>query len=153
MMDITMSLQRLPIPGEKKVITIGIGGGASVILADEFSNAGLVLPQMNDALREKLIGLFPSEAGRIFKNPIDLNSFESPEIFKSAMKALDQYEDADLLVMHVAFDHFGLISVKDKKFLIRMYLQLIGRAQGGSPEASGGHPAQFRFHRNEKNCL
>jgi acyl-CoA synthetase (NDP forming) len=126
MMDITMSLQRLPIPGGKKVITIGIGGGASVILADEFSNAGLVLPQMNDALRKKLIGLFPSEAGRIFKNPIDLNSFESPEIFKSAMKALDQYEDADLLVMHVAFDHFGLISVKDKKFLIRMYLQLIG---------------------------
>jgi acyl-CoA synthetase (NDP forming) len=126
MMDITLALQHLPVPGGNKAIIIGIGGGASVILADEFSNAGLVVPRLSDNLRKKLMDLFPSEAGRIFKNPIDLNSFEGPEIFMNTLKAVDQCAEADLLVIHVAFDHFGLISIKDKKFAISMYLQLIG---------------------------
>lgn len=126
MMDITLALQHLPAPGGNKAVIIGIGGGASVILADEFSNAGLVLPKLGDQLRKKLIDLFPSEAGRIFKNPIDLNNFESHEIFLNTLKAVDQCEEADLLIMHVAFDHFGLISVKDKELAISVYLQLIG---------------------------
>ena len=125
MMDITMALQRLPVPGGKKAIIIGIGGGASVILADEFTHAGLVLPKLSDGLRGKLIDLFPSEAGRIFKNPVDLNSFEGPETFMKTLQTIDQGEEADMLVMHVAFDHFGLISIRDKELIISLYLQLI----------------------------
>jgi len=128
MIDITLAFQHMlpPHKGNKIVIT-GIGGGASVILADEFTNAGLVLPKLSDKLRKSLIELYPSEAGRIFKNPVDLNNFEGPEIFFKTMKALDQCEEADLLAIHVAFDHFGLISIKDKEFMIGMYLKLIGQ--------------------------
>jgi acyl-CoA synthetase (NDP forming) len=129
MMDITMALQRLPVPGGKKTVIIGIGGGASVILADAFTHAGLVLPRLNDGFRKKLIDIFPSEAGRIFKNPVDLNNFESPEIFMNAMKAIDQCGEADLLVMQIAFDHFGLISTEDKDFLLKIYVQLIGQVR------------------------
>jgi acyl-CoA synthetase (NDP forming) len=126
MMDITLAFQHIPAPKGNKIIIAGIGGGASVILADEFTNAGLVLPKLGDKLRKSLIELYPSEAGRIFKNPVDLNNFESPEIFIKTMKALDQCEEADLLAIHVAFDHFGLISIKDKELVIGIYLKLIG---------------------------
>ncbi len=131
MMDVTMALQRLPVPGGRKTVIIGIGGGASVILADEFTHAGLILPRLSDRLRKKLIDIFPSEAGRIFKNPVDLNNFESSEIFMNTMKTLDQSGEADLLVMHVAFDHFGLISIQEKEFMIRLYVQLIREAGEG----------------------
>jgi hypothetical protein len=40
--------------------------------------------------------VFPTEAGRIFKNPIDLNNFETPEKFFKTMKTLDQCEEADM---------------------------------------------------------
>jgi len=130
MMDITMALQRLPITEGRKTVIIGIGGGASVILADAFIRAGLVLPRLSDGLRKKLIDTFPTEAGRIFKNPVDINNFESQEIFMNTMKVIDQCNEADLLVMHIAFDHFGLISVEDKDRLLRIYLQLIGEVKG-----------------------
>jgi len=125
MMDITLAFNKLPIPKGRRIIIVGIGGGASVILADEFSNAGLILPKLTDNLRKKLINLYPSEAGRIFKNPVDLNNFENPDIFFETLKTLDECEEADLLAIHVGFDHFGLISVEDKEFMISMYLQLI----------------------------
>jgi acyl-CoA synthetase (NDP forming) len=130
MMDITMALQRLAVPEGRKTVIIGIGGGASVILADAFIRAGLVLPRLSDGLRKKLIDTFPTEAGRIFKNPVDINNFESQEIFMNTMKAIDQCNEADLLVMHIAFDHFGLISAEDKNRLLRIYLQLIGEVKG-----------------------
>ena len=125
MMDITLTFQHMQAPTGNKIVIIGIGGGASVLLADEFTQAGLVLPRLSDKLRQSLMELFSSEAGRIFKNPIDLNNFESPDVFFKTMKTLDQCEEADLLVIHVAFDHFGLISIKDKEFMIGVYLQLI----------------------------
>jgi len=127
MMDITLALQHMPAPKGKRTVITGIGGGASVILADEFTNAGLVLPKLSNKLRKSLIGLYPSEAGRIFKNPVDLNNFESPAVFFKTMKALDESEEADILAIHVAFDHFGLISIKDKEFMIGIYLKLISR--------------------------
>jgi acyl-CoA synthetase (NDP forming) len=127
MMDITLAFQHMPVPAGNKIVIIGIGGGASVILADEFTNAGLQLPKLGDKLRKSLIELFPSEAGRIFKNPVDLNNFEGPEIFFKTMKALDLSEEADMLAIHVAFDHFGLISVQDKEFVIGMYVKLISQ--------------------------
>jgi acyl-CoA synthetase (NDP forming) len=127
MMDVTLALQRMALPAGNKIVVMGIGGGASVILADEFTNAGLALPQLGDKLRKGLIDLYPSEAGRIFKNPVDLNNFESQEIFLKTIRALDQSEEADMLAIHVAFDHFGLVSVKDKEFMIGIFLKLISQ--------------------------
>ncbi len=125
MMDITLAFEHMPAPAGNNIVIIGIGGGASVLLADEFSRQGLVLPRLSDKLRQSLIELFSTEAGRIFKNPIDLNNFESADIFLKTMKTLDQSEEADLLMIHVAFDHFGLISIKDKELMIGVYLELI----------------------------
>ena len=126
MMDITMAIQRMKTPRGNRIAIAGIGGGASVILADEISNAGIVLPKLGDKLRKSLIDLYPSEAGRIFKNPVDLNSFEGPETFFKTLHALDESEEVDQLAIHVAFDHFGLISIQDKEFMIGILLKIIG---------------------------
>ena len=91
-----IEIQHMPTPAGNRIVIVGIGGGASVILADEFSHAGLTLPRLSDHLRQRLIDVFPTEAGRIFKNPIDLNNFETPEKFFKTMKTLDQCEEADM---------------------------------------------------------
>jgi acyl-CoA synthetase (NDP forming) len=126
MMDITVAFQHMPAPKGNRIVITGIGGGASVILADEFTNAGLELPKLSDKLRKSLIELYSSEAGRIFKNPVDLNDFGSFDTFIKTIQMLDDCDEADILAIHVAFDHFGLISIKDKEFMIGMYLHLIG---------------------------
>lgn len=129
MMDIALTFQRMPAPEGNRTAIIGVGGGASVILADEFSHAGLTLPRLSHDLRQQLIDVFSAEAGRIFKNPIDLNNFESPEKFFKTMNILDQSEEADMLIIHVAFDHFGLVSRKEKEFWLSTFIQLIGQVK------------------------
>ncbi len=69
MMDLAVALEHMPVPRGNRIVITGVGGGASVIMADEFTHAGLVLPRLGDALRKSLIDVFASEAGRIFKNP------------------------------------------------------------------------------------
>ena len=127
MMDVALAFQQMPEPAGNRMVIVGIGGGASVILADEFSHAGLVLTRLGDDIRQKLINVFSTEAGRIFKNPIDLNNFETPDKFFGTMKILDGCEEADMLILHVAFDHFGLVSKTEKEFWVESYLKLIGR--------------------------
>lgn len=127
MMDVALAFQQMAAPAGNRMVIVGIGGGASVILADEFSHAGLALPRLGDDIRQKLINVFPTEAGRIFKNPIDLNNFETPDKFFSTMKILDSCEEADMLILHVAFDHFALVSKTEKEFWVGSYLKLIGQ--------------------------
>lgn len=129
MMDIALAFQHLPAPAGKRIAIVGIGGGASVILADTFTHAGLMLPRLSDDLRQRLIDAFPTAAGRIFKNPIDLNHFETPELFFRTVNTLDQCEEADMLIIHVAFDHFGLVSSEEKEFWVNMFLRLIGQVK------------------------
>ena len=69
--------------------------------------------------------LYSSEAGRIFKNPIDMNNFESPEIFTETIKLIEADPNIDLLVLHVAFDHFGLISGDDKALMTGLFHVMI----------------------------
>lgn len=129
MMDLAVAFQHMPAPAGDRMVITGIGGGASVLLADEFSHAGLSLPRLGDNLRQSLMDVFPSEAGRIFKNPIDLNHFETAEKFFRTLKILDQSKEADMLILHVAFDHFGLISKEEKELWVGTFLQLIGQSK------------------------
>ena len=129
MIDVAMAFEYMPQPAGNRMAIIGIGGGASVILADAFSHAGLAMPRLNDEVRQSLMDVFPSEAGRIFRNPIDLNHFETPAKFFKSMKILDQCDDADMLIIHVAFDHFGLISKTEKELWVGTFLKLIGHVK------------------------
>ncbi|MBN1663779.1 MAG: CoA-binding protein [Deltaproteobacteria bacterium] len=125
MMDMVVAFLHLSPPQGKRAVIVGIGGGASVILADAFSQAGLSLPKFSDESRQKLRGFYSSEAGRIFKNPVDINNLESPKVFTDTIKMIDDVPNVDFLVLHIAFDHFGLASQEDKALMIEVYLSLI----------------------------
>jgi len=125
MVDIALAFQYMQAPAGKRIVIVGIGGGASVLLADAFSHQGLELPKLSDDLRGYLMKIFSSEAGRIFKNPIDLNHFETPEKFFSILGKLDLSDETDMLAIHVAFDHFGLVSNQEKEFLVDTFIDLI----------------------------
>ncbi len=125
MIDVSVAFQYMPVPKGINTVIVGIGGGASVIAADEFSRAGLVLPRFSNELRQDLIKLYSSEAGRIFKNPIDMNNFESPEIFAETIKMIEADNNVDSLILHVAFDHFGLISGDDKALMTGLFHVMI----------------------------
>jgi acyl-CoA synthetase (NDP forming) len=129
MVDIALAFEHMPPPAGKRIVIVGIGGGASVLLADAFSHAGLELPKLSDDLRRQLMDIFPSEAGRIFKNPIDLNHFETQEKFFQTLGTLDQCAEADMLAIHVAFDHFGLISSQEKELWVDTFLELISQVK------------------------
>jgi acyl-CoA synthetase (NDP forming) len=125
MIDVSVAFQYMPVTKGINAVIVGIGGGASVIAADEFSRAGLVLPRFSNKTRQDLINLYSSEAGRIFKNPIDLNNFESPEAFSETIRKIEADPKVDLLILHVAFDHFGLISGDDKAMMTGLFQVLI----------------------------
>jgi acyl-CoA synthetase (NDP forming) len=121
MIDVSVAFLNMPLPTGKNTVIVGIGGGASVIAADEFSRAGLTLPKFSKESRQELLGFYSSEAGRIFKNPVDMNNLESQEAFVETIKLIEDDGNVDLLVLHVAFDHFGLASEEDKALMIGFY--------------------------------
>jgi acyl-CoA synthetase (NDP forming) len=125
MIDVSVAFQNMPIPKGINTAIIGIGGGASVIAADEFSRAGLRLPKFSKESRQDLIKLYPSEAGRIFKNPIDMNGPENQQVFLETIRIIEAEGDVDFLILHVAFDHFGLISGDDKALMTGIFHLLI----------------------------
>ncbi len=125
MIDLSVAFQNMPVPQGIKAAIVGIGGGASVIAADEFSRAGLVLPKFSNESRQDLIKLYPSEAGRIFKNPIDMNGPENQHVFLETIRIIEAEGDVDFLIFHVAFDHFGLISGDDKALMTGIFHLLI----------------------------
>ncbi|MGA3086519.1 MAG: CoA-binding protein [Thermodesulfobacteriota bacterium] len=125
MIDVAVAFLYMPPPKGRNTVIVGIGGGASVIAADEFSQAGLTLPRFSKKSRQELLGFYSSEAGRIFKNPIDMNNLESQEAFLETMKVIENDGHVDLLVLHVAFDHFGLASEEDKALMIGVYHALM----------------------------
>lgn len=125
MIDMAVAFVYMLPPAGKNTVALGVGGGASVVLADEFSRAGLSLPKFSGETRQKLIGLYSSEAGRIFKNPVDINNFESPETFAATIQAIEAEDMVDFMVIHVAFDHFGLVSEKAKVLVMEVYRSLI----------------------------
>jgi len=113
MVDVSLAFLRVPRPEGRNTAVIGVGGGASVIAADECSNAGLTLPTLPVHLRRRLKDMYTTEAGRIFRNPVDMVPFTGPEILADSIRAIADCDQIDLLIMHVAFDMWALIDVND----------------------------------------
>ena len=68
--DTLVTLLFMPIPKGGRVALIGIGGGASVLITDEFERRGLEVPPLPQEMSGR-IRQFTSAAGNILRNPID----------------------------------------------------------------------------------
>ena len=68
--DILVTLLFLPMPKGRRMALIGGGGGASVLITDEFEKKGLKVPSLPQEIRERIREFTPA-AGNILRNPID----------------------------------------------------------------------------------
>ncbi len=70
MIDVLVTLLFLPLPAGRNVVLLGAGGGASVLIADEFESRGLrILPLPPEIVAQ--IREFTPIAGNILRNPVD----------------------------------------------------------------------------------
>ncbi|MGA2157707.1 MAG: CoA-binding protein [Dehalococcoidia bacterium] len=100
LVDIMVTLSFIPDPGGRNVLLIGPGGGASVLLTDEFERRGFRLPPVTAHIREKLVG-FTQLAGNMLANPIDYS--QSMMDSGSLEKAVDLLTDWDEIDFCVGF--------------------------------------------------
>ena len=104
-------------PRGRRVGIIGVGGGASVLAADECENAGLEVPVLPDRIRRRLLEYTPS-VGVGLRNPLDLDTdgFMNPELAARTVRTISEWEGVDLLILAIlpgillAHAHFKVLS-------------------------------------------
>jgi acyl-CoA synthetase (NDP forming) len=98
MVDVLATLQFMPDFKGRNVLLVGPGGGASVMLADEFERKGFKLPAVTDKIREELLG-FSQAAGNMLLNPIDYSqSMQDPGSMHKAIQLLTKWKEVDFCV-------------------------------------------------------
>lgn len=106
--DMAMLFLQTPVPAGNRVAVIGSGGGASVQAADEFGQAGMTLPMLPAAARQKLMETFRSEAGASFRNPVDIMSMDPVMI-----QMIADCPEIDMLVLHIVIDLWSMIDKQE----------------------------------------
>ena len=122
MVDVVLAFLRISVPKGRSTALVGVGGGASVKAGDDCSNAGLVLPMLPLQVRQRLRDIFATEAGCIFRNPVDLVPLRASGMLVKALKAIADCDEVDLLIIHVAFDVCGMI---DQREITRPYTESV----------------------------
>ncbi len=113
MIDVLVTLLFLPLPGGKNALLFGAGGGASVLIADEFESRGLkvppIPPEMVAQIRE-----FTPVAGNILRNPVDYSQamFNTESVIKT-FSILSTWEGADFLVIFIRTGQFTASRISD----------------------------------------
>lgn len=74
--DVALALLLMKPPASRNTVIIGLGGGAAVLAADDCYDAGLALPPLPEEIKRELREV-TREAGKIFKNPVDLSDMYS----------------------------------------------------------------------------
>jgi acyl-CoA synthetase (NDP forming) len=98
MVDVLATLQFMPDFKGRNVLLVGPGGGASVMLTDEFERRGFKLPAVTDKIRDELLG-FSQAAGNMLLNPIDFSqSMQDPGSMHKAIQLLTRWKEIDFCV-------------------------------------------------------
>jgi len=98
MADTIQAFDLLRPPAGKRVGIVGIGGGVSVLAADDCEKAGLAVPSFPDELRERL-GMFTSIAGTSLRNPVDTSAevYWNEAALARTVELVAEWEGIDLL--------------------------------------------------------
>ena len=98
MVDVLATLKFMPDFKGRNVLLVGPGGGASVMLTDEFERKGFKLPAVTKKIKQELLG-FSQAAGNMLSNPIDYSqSMQNPGSMQKAIQLLTQWEEVDFCV-------------------------------------------------------
>jgi acyl-CoA synthetase (NDP forming) len=101
MVDVLVTLLFLPLPRGRNAVLFGAGGGASVLIADEFENRGLGVPPLPPEIVAQIREFTPI-AGNILRNPVDYSqAMVSLEGVSKTLDIISRWEGADFLVTFV----------------------------------------------------
>ena len=125
--DISAVFTYLPRPAGRNVAVIGSGGGVGVQAADDVIKAGLQLPMLQEDVRRKLRDIYGSEAGSIFRNPVDVPPLASKERYVKAVKAVADSVNIDMVLIHFPFDIWALVN---KTTLIGPFTDMVAEVAG-----------------------
>jgi len=101
LIDVILLFLFMSPPKGRNVGVLGVGGGASIHIADECEKAGLHIPKLPTELLAELREFTP-EAGSMLGNPLDSQaSFWDPKKFAESIKILANWEGVDLLLLHL----------------------------------------------------
>ncbi|HEU65180.1 MAG TPA: hypothetical protein ENN57_00760 [Chloroflexi bacterium] len=106
MIDVLVTLLFLPLPGGRNAVLFGAGGGASVLIADEFENRGLRVPPLPQKLIAQIREFTPI-AGNILRNPVDYSqAMMNLDGVLKTFDILSRWEGTDFLVTFVRTGQF-----------------------------------------------
>ena len=107
--DVALAFDKVQLPQERNVAVIGTGGGIAVQAADDITREGLNVPVLPVEVRRKLTGIYGTEAGSMFRNPVDMPPFGKTATHVEAIKAIADSECIDIVMMQFPFDLWALI--------------------------------------------
>lgn len=110
LVDIALVFNKCAAPSGNNVALFGVGGGIAVQAADEIAHEGLHIPLLPDSIRKELTAIYGSEAGSMFRNPIDMSLYSRPESHINAIQAVAQSEKIDIIMLQMPFDMFAMIN-------------------------------------------
>jgi acyl-CoA synthetase (NDP forming) len=102
MFDVVTVLKRCPEPKGLRTLLVGHGGGSCVQATDDCCRAGLKMPLLTEDLRKALMDVYTTDAGNIFKNPLDINPFMGLEKASAAFKAVADWTATDVVVLQMS---------------------------------------------------
>jgi acyl-CoA synthetase (NDP forming) len=115
MIDVLVTLLFLPVPQGRNVLLFGAGGGASVLIADQFEDRGLRVPAIPPEMVNQ-ISEFTPIAGNILRNPVDYSQamFDMENVIKT-FAILAGWDGADFLVTFVRTGQFTASRISDNQ--------------------------------------
>jgi acyl-CoA synthetase (NDP forming) len=113
MIDVLVTLLFLPLPGGRNVLLFGAGGGASVLIADEFESRGFKVPALPKEIIDQIREFTPI-AGNILRNPVDYSqAMTNTEGVVKTFAILSRWEGADFFVMFIRTGQFTASRISD----------------------------------------
>jgi acyl-CoA synthetase (NDP forming) len=98
LVDVLVTLLFLPVPKGRNVALIGAGGGASVLITDEFEKRGLKVPGLPEEITRQIREFTPA-AGNILRNPVDYSqSMMNIPNLKRTVDIVSRWDGVDFLV-------------------------------------------------------
>lgn len=98
LVDVLVTLTFIPDPGGRNILLTGPGGGASVLLTDEFESRGFHLPALPASLRKKLLQQLQQQ-GNMLQNPVDFSqNMATWDKVVSAIKLLTGWNEINFCV-------------------------------------------------------
>ncbi len=96
MFDVAALLRHQPLPPGRRVGLVTNAGGPAILCADACEDAGLVVPELDAATRERLATFLPPAAST--GNPVDLIASATPEAYRKSVEVLLASGSLDALI-------------------------------------------------------